>query len=118
MQFFIIALFKLFHLQIIDGNRYELLSRNNFLREAIIPSPRGTIYDRNGIRISYSRPMVNLFAKNISEDNYLDLLKDYMIMKFLSVKEKKSLESQLKSNFQTKRNFIKKRFIHRGDFYN
>ena len=36
--FFIIALFKLFHLQIIDGNRYELLSRNNFLREAIIPS--------------------------------------------------------------------------------
>ena len=107
--FFIIALFKLFHLQIIDGNRYELLSRNNFLREAIIPSPRGTIYDRNGIRISYSRPMVNLFAKNISEDNYLDLLKDlYDNEIFLSVKEKKSLESQLKSNFQTKRILLKK----------
>ena len=33
--------------------------------------------------------MVNLFAKNISEDNYLDLLKDlYDNEIFLSVKEK------------------------------
>ena len=53
--------------------------------------------------------MVNLFAKNISEDNYLDLLKDlYDNEIFLSVKEKKSLESQLKSNFQTKRILLKK----------
>ena len=46
-----------------------------FLREAIIPSPRGTIYDRNGVKISYSRPMVNLYAKNIVKRKRLDLSK-------------------------------------------
>ncbi len=72
--FFVIVFFKLLFLQIVEGDKYKRISQNNFLREAIIPSPRGTIYDRNGVKISYSRPMVNLYIKNSSKEKGLQLI--------------------------------------------
>ncbi len=62
--FFLVIIFRLFYLQIIKGEQYQEISRNNFIREAIIPSPRGLILDRNGKQIAYSRPVVNLYIKN------------------------------------------------------
>ncbi|MBA4728503.1 MAG: penicillin-binding protein 2 [Candidatus Dadabacteria bacterium] len=62
--FFLVIIFRLFYLQIIKGEQYQEISRNNFIREAIIPSPRGFILDRNGKQIAYSRPVVNLYIKN------------------------------------------------------
>ena len=72
--FFVIVFLKLLFLQIVEGDKYKRISQNNFLREAIIPSPRGTIYDRNGVKISYSRPMVNLYFKNSSKEKGLELI--------------------------------------------
>ena len=62
--FFLVIIFRLFYLQIIKGEQYKEISRKNFIREAIIPSPRGLILDRNGKQIAYSRPVVNLYIKN------------------------------------------------------
>ena len=77
--FFVIVFFKLLFLQIVEGDKYKRISQNNFLREAIIPSPRGTIYDRNGVKISYSRPMVNLYIKNSSKEKGLQLISKYYL---------------------------------------
>jgi penicillin-binding protein 2 len=65
--FFLVIIFRLFYLQIIKGEQYKEISRKNFIREAIIPSPRGLILDRNGKQIAYSRPVVNLYIKNTNK---------------------------------------------------
>lgn len=44
---FILA-FRLFYIQIINGDFYDDLSKRNYLKFIIIPSPRGLILDRNG----------------------------------------------------------------------
>ncbi|MCX7845092.1 MAG: penicillin-binding protein 2 [Dictyoglomaceae bacterium] len=44
---FILA-FRLFYIQIINGDFYDELSQRNYLKFIIIPSPRGLIIDRNG----------------------------------------------------------------------
>ena len=107
--FFLIVFFKLSFLQIIEGDRYERISQNNFLREAIIPSPRGTIYDRNGVKISYSRPMVNLYLKNISREKNLELiskLKNNNIR--LSKIDLNNISQQVNKSFLNQRILIKK----------
>jgi len=81
--FFLVIISRLFYLQIIKGEQYQEISRKNFIREAIIPSPRGLILDRNGKQIAYSRPVVNLYVKNANDlkfneiknnlSNYLEL---------------------------------------------
>ena len=81
--FFLVIISRLFYLQIIKGEQYQEISRKNFIREAIIPSPRGLILDRNGKQIAYSRPVVNLNVKNANDlkfneiknnlSNYLEL---------------------------------------------
>ncbi len=40
--------FRLFYIQIINGDFYEELSKRNYLKFITIPSPRGLILDRNG----------------------------------------------------------------------
>jgi len=48
--------FRLFFLQIIEGENYRLLSENNCIRLQKIDSPRGLIYDRNGTLLVDNRP--------------------------------------------------------------
>ncbi|MEW6258776.1 MAG: penicillin-binding protein 2 [Thermodesulfobacteriota bacterium] len=48
--------FRLFYLQIIEGENYRLLSENNCIRLQKIDSPRGLIYDRNGTLLVDNRP--------------------------------------------------------------
>ena len=71
--FFLVIIFRLFHLQIIKGEYYQEISRKNFIREAIIPSPRGLILDRNGKQIAYSRPVVNLYIKNADKSKFNEI---------------------------------------------
>lgn len=52
--FILIALVRLFHLTIVKGNYYALLSHDNRVKEIIIEPPRGTIYDRKGIILATS----------------------------------------------------------------
>lgn len=45
---FAVLLFRLWQLQILEGDRYRMLSESNRLRIIKTPAPRGIIYDRNG----------------------------------------------------------------------
>ena len=47
---------RLWDLQIIDGQKYSDLAKRNGIRKESIPAPRGIIYDRNGIVLSKNIP--------------------------------------------------------------
>ena len=51
-----ILLLRLWHLQIVNDDRYRELSDRNRTRFIHIDAPRGTMYDRNGIMLVDSRP--------------------------------------------------------------
>ena len=48
----VVILFRLFYIQVINGDEYRKISSNNFLKEVIVPSPRGSILDRFGKELS------------------------------------------------------------------
>ena len=74
----VVILFRLFYIQIIHGDEYRKISSNNFLKEVIVPSPRGSILDRFGKEIAVSEAVVNLYYKRNSKDD-LDKLKKFLI---------------------------------------
>lgn len=51
-----ILLLRLWHLQIVNDERYRTLSERNRSRFIHIDAPRGTMYDRNGVMVVDSRP--------------------------------------------------------------
>ncbi|MDP3726860.1 MAG: penicillin-binding transpeptidase domain-containing protein [bacterium] len=63
-----ILLIRLFDLQLIKGSYYRLLSESNRTRTSIIHSPRGIIFDRNGIPLVFNIPG---FRKTVGEKTQL-----------------------------------------------
>jgi penicillin-binding protein 2 len=57
---FVLLALRLWYLQIISGDRYDLLARKNRTRSIPIAAPRGTLYDRNGAILVDSRPAFNV----------------------------------------------------------
>jgi penicillin-binding protein 2 len=57
---FVILLLRLWHLQIVNDERYRALSERNRTRFIHIDAPRGTMYDRNGLMMVDSRPAFNV----------------------------------------------------------
>lgn len=51
-----VLLFRLFFLQIVNGQQYRLLSDSNRTRTEIIHAPRGIIFDRNGVPMVFNMP--------------------------------------------------------------
>ncbi|MCK4420565.1 penicillin-binding protein 2 [candidate division WOR-3 bacterium] len=72
---FIFLLGRLFQLQILKKDYYEVLSEKDRLRMEIIPAPRGKIFSREGIVLADSRPSYSIFIDpyevDSSEINYL-----------------------------------------------
>lgn len=46
---FIVLLFSLWKIQVLDHQKYWMLSESNRTRESVLPAPRGLILDRHGI---------------------------------------------------------------------
>ncbi len=57
----LILCFRLWQLQILDGNKYKRLSEDNRLRILKTPAPRGIIYDRNGTPLVKNIPVFSAF---------------------------------------------------------
>ena len=58
--FFALIGMRLWYLQIISGERYQLLSQKNRTRYIPIAAPRGPIYDRDGLLLVDNRPSFTL----------------------------------------------------------
>lgn len=64
---FAVLLFRLFQLQLFDGERYRKLAEENRFRIIKIPAPRGIIYDRNDIPLVENIPnfSVSIVPENV-----------------------------------------------------
>ena len=60
MIMFVVYILRLWHLQVLEGESYRFQSENNRIRIEEISSPRGIIYDRNGVPIVENRPAYHL----------------------------------------------------------
>lgn len=52
--FLLLAAFM--RVQVLSGSRWTLQARANYLRQVVLPAPRGTIYDRNGLVLADNVP--------------------------------------------------------------
>ncbi|NTU42330.1 MAG: penicillin-binding protein 2 [Nitrospirales bacterium] len=66
---FLILAFRLWQLQILNGDQYSALSENNRMRIVKTPAPRGIILDRNGVPLVKNIPS---FKVSMIEDNLLE----------------------------------------------
>jgi penicillin-binding protein 2 len=67
---FVILCFRLWQIQILEGNKYKQLSEDNRLRIIKTPAPRGIIYDRNGTQLVKNSPF---FSVSLTTDNFKDI---------------------------------------------
>lgn len=58
---FLILTAQLFNLQVVQGEKYLLLSEENYMRITPIPAPRGNIFDANGEPLVTNRPSFSVF---------------------------------------------------------
>jgi len=63
----LILCFRLWQLQMLDGDKYKRLSEDNRLKILKTPAPRGIIYDRNGTPLVKNIPF---FSVSITTDNF------------------------------------------------
>ncbi len=52
---------RLYYLQIVHGEEYQILSRDNFVSDHRIRAERGMIYDRHHVLVADNRPSFNLY---------------------------------------------------------
>ncbi len=57
---------KLWNLQVLQGEKFRILSENNRIASRVVRSPRGIIYDRNRLVLADNRPSFNVYL--IKED--------------------------------------------------
>ena len=61
---------RLAHLQLLDANRYKMLSEHNQFQFLLTPPPRGLILDRNGVVLASNRPDFRLL---LAKDDHVDI---------------------------------------------
>jgi penicillin-binding protein 2 len=86
--FFIFGLmivYRLFNLQIVEGEKYYASSQKRYLKESDIEAPRGKILDTNGVPIAVNRQgyAAHLVKTSISTSELNE-----MLLKFMDVLEK------------------------------
>ncbi len=85
---FFIILSRLFWLQIIKGNEYNLIAKGNRIRQQIIPAERGIIYDRFGTPLVTNIASYNLYfiPADLPDD------RNYLIKQLAKILEKNPTE--------------------------
>ena len=61
---------RLAHLQLLEADRYKLLSEHNEFIFVLSPPPRGLILDRNGVVLASNRPDFRLL---LAKDDHIDI---------------------------------------------
>jgi len=63
---FLILSGRTFLLQVVEGEKWTRLSKENCVKRVIIKAPRGIIYDRNGKELVSNRPAYSIIAQDES----------------------------------------------------
>ncbi|HEA47271.1 MAG TPA: penicillin-binding protein 2 [bacterium] len=86
---FLVLLGRLWVLEIIQGEKYLFLARNNSIRLLPSRAPRGIIYDRKGEILARSRPSfsITIYPWNLSQEDLAETVKE--ISPIIGVKEER-----------------------------
>ena len=82
ITFFLIVIMQLFNLQIINGNEYAEKSKRRILKERVVFSPRGDIFDRNYVPVAKNRKIytVNIINTKLEADHLNRMLFNFTIL--------------------------------------
>src|SRR5690625_5347923 len=56
---------RLWHLQVLEGERYYQASTQNIIRQVELPPSRGLILDRNGVVLAENRPSFDVYIETL-----------------------------------------------------
>ncbi len=65
---------RLGYLQLVEADKYKMLSLNNEFQSRLQPPPRGLILDRNGVVLASNRPDFRLYVSRDDDTDVEDLL--------------------------------------------
>jgi penicillin-binding protein 2 len=65
---------RLGYLQLVEADKYKVLSLNNEFQSRLQPPPRGLILDRNGVVLASNRPDFRLYVSRDDDTDVEDLL--------------------------------------------
>lgn len=89
----VVLMVVLWYTQIIMGEKYASLAKNNRIRRIVINAPRGLIYDRNGVLLVDNRPS---FDVQLIPNEVKDLSKTAEILSRILGETKKDIVKKLK----------------------
>lgn len=80
---FLLLTFRLWQIQIVEGERYHTASTQNIIRTLDVKPARGNIYDRNGVALAENRPSFNVYLEPFiflrhANDEIYELLASYL----------------------------------------
>lgn len=85
IAFGLVIVFRLFNLQIVNGEKYNADSQKRVLKESVIEAPRGKIVDRYGVPIAVNKQGFAIqIVKTGIDTNELNA----MLLKFIEILEK------------------------------
>lgn len=58
----VVLVLRLWHLQVLEGERYLVMARNNRLRLRLVEAPRGNLFDRYGQILVDNRPSFDVYV--------------------------------------------------------
>lgn len=96
-------LFRLYHLQVLEGEVYRNLSENNRTRKLRTIASRGRIYDRNGVLLVENRPAydIGLVLEDVNDlDSSLELISDISEVPIERLKAQLEADKKRKHRFQ------------------
>ena len=102
---FSMLIIRLWYLQILQGERFRILSENNRWKTVFIPPPRGLIYDRNGEVLVRNKPAFNVELVVEDSPNASDTVRELaklvdqdpeaLLKKFRSQRQRRRYEPQI-----------------------
>ncbi|MBI4390424.1 MAG: hypothetical protein HY575_00935, partial [candidate division NC10 bacterium] len=58
----VVLVLRLWYLQVLEGERYLVMARNNRLRLRLVEAPRGNLFDRYGQILVDNRPSFDVYV--------------------------------------------------------
>ncbi|MGN1063227.1 MAG: penicillin-binding protein 2 [Alphaproteobacteria bacterium] len=86
---------RLFYLQVLQGDKYKLLAEKNRLSVRLTLAPRGTIYDRNGVKLAENKKTFQAVLIKEQAQNYQDTLDKFEKLLPLEADERARIEKEV-----------------------
>jgi len=97
IMLFLILVFRLFYLQIMNYERYKNMSEDNRIRTQVIPPLRGHIFDRNNIQLTENQKNYRVFLYQ-NKNNYMDAIYKLSNILNLSMDDFQKILKKLEKN--------------------